>query len=351
MSVPARFTWPTVLGALLDRQDLDAGATGWVMDQIMSGAASAAQVAAFAVALRAKGATAAELTGLAESMLAHAVPVHLAERAVDIVGTGGDQAFTVNISTMSAVVTAAAGAPVIKHGNRAASSRCGSADVLEAAGVAISLGADAVAATVVELGIGFCYAPAFHPSLRYAATPRREIGIPTVFNFLGPLTNPGRPAASAIGCGDRVFAPLLAQVFATRGCDVIVFRGDDGLDEITTTTTTSAWVSDGERVRAEVIDPARFGIAPAHTGALTGGSPERNLQAMRQMLAGQPGAVRDAVLLNAAAGLAAYRGFSGVALEDALAGGLADAAAAVDSGAAAALLDRWAVRSQELATG
>ena len=194
-------------------------------------------------------------------MLAHAVRVTIPQRAVDIVGTGGDRANTVNISTMAAVVIAGAGAPVVKHGNRAASSKCGAADLLEGLGVAISLPADAVARTVQEVGIGFCFAPVYHPSYRHAGPTRRELGIPTVFNFLGPLTNPAQPAAGAIGCGNAAMAPVMAEVFAARGADVLVFRGDDGLDELTTTTTSTVWeVRDGT-VREVTVDPDDAGVS------------------------------------------------------------------------------------------
>src|SRR5262245_50195771 len=234
--------WPTLLGQLIAGMDLDAQDTTWAMDQMMSGLATPAQMAAFVVALRVKGETPAEIAGLATGMLAHASRIHLPQRAVDVVGTGGDQSHTVNISTMAALVTAAAGAPVVKHGNRAASSQCGAADVLEALGVAIDLGPEQVVRCVTEVGIGFCFAPVFHPAMRHATRVRREIGISTAFNFLGPLTNPAQPGTALVGCADLRMAPMIAQVLADRGVSALVVRGDDGLDEITTTTTTSVWV-------------------------------------------------------------------------------------------------------------
>ncbi|MBV9728947.1 MAG: anthranilate phosphoribosyltransferase, partial [Pseudonocardiales bacterium] len=237
-------SWPALLGQLIAGTDLDAQDTTWAMDQVMSGVATQAQIAAFMVALRAKGETPAEIAGLADGMLSHAYRVQVPQRAVDVVGTGGDQAHTVNISTMAALVTAAAGAPVIKHGNRAASSQCGAADVLEALGVALDLGPEQVARCVAEAGIGFCFSPLFHPAMRHAAAVRREIGIPTAFNFLGPLINPAQPDAALVGCADLRMAPVMAQVLADRGVSALVVRGDDGLDEITTTTTTSVWVVD-----------------------------------------------------------------------------------------------------------
>jgi anthranilate phosphoribosyltransferase len=337
-----------LLTRLLDGADLDSADTTWVMDRIMTGDATAAQVAGFAVALRAKGETAVELTGLVDSMLAHAVRVEIPVRAVDIVGTGGDRANTVNISTMSAVVIAAAGAPVVKHGNRAASSKCGAADLLEGLGVAISLPADSVAATVAEVGIGFCFAPVYHPSYRHAGPPRRELGIPTVFNFLGPLTNPAQPAAGAIGCGNVRMAPVMAEVFAARGSDVLLFRGDDGLDELTTTTTSTVWEVRAGAVRQVTFDPADVGIEYAAPSELRGGDVRQNVAVARHVFAGETGAVRDAVVLNAAAGLAAHAGLSGDLVGD-LRVGVERASAALDSGSAADVLNLWVKTGQRLA--
>src|ERR687894_1526891 len=208
---------------------------------------------------------------MAAAMLERATPVDLPLASVDIVGTGGDGAHTVNISSMASVVAAAAGVPVAKHGGRAASSSSGAADVLEALGVAIDLPAPAVARCVREAGIGFFFAPVFHPGMRHAGGPRREMGIPTVFNFLGPLTNPARPVAAAIGCADIRMAPVLAAVVAGRGARALVFRGDDGLDELTTATTSRVWVARDGTVTPGVVDPAELGIAPAGPDALRGG--------------------------------------------------------------------------------
>ena len=333
-------SWPALLTRLIAGVDLGAEDTCWAMDQVMSGAATPAQVAGFVVALRAKGETAAELGGLATAMLVHARPVSVDVRAVDVVGTGGDRAHTVNISTMAALVTAAAGAPVVKHGNRAASSQCGTADVLEALGVAIDLGPDEVATCVEELGIGFCFAPVFHPAMRHAAAPRREIGVPTAFNFLGPLTNPARPLAALIGCADERMAGVMAEVLAARGASALLVRGDDGLDEITTTTTTTVWVVAGGAVRHMSLDPAELGVAAARPEDLRGGNAAHNADVVRRLLAGEPGPVRDAVLLNAAAALAAHAGLTDDLAAD-LRAGAARAATALDSGAGAELLARW----------
>lgn len=339
--------WPALLSQLIAGTDLDAQDATWAMDQVMSGVATQAQMAAFVVALRAKGETPAEIAGLADGMLAHARRVDVPQRVLDVVGTGGDRAHTVNISTMAALVAAAAGAPVVKHGNRAASSQCGAADVLEALGVAIDLGPEQVARCVTEVGIGFCFAPLFHPAIRHAAAMRSEIGIPTAFNVLGPLVNPAQPAAALVGCADPRLAPVLAQVLADRGVSALVVRGDDGLDELTTTTTTSVWVVDGAAVRSAQVDPVSLGVPLARREDLRGGDAATNADAVRHLLAGEPGPVRDAVLLNAAAALAAHRGWAGDLVGE-LAAMTQRAATAVDSGAAAALLERWARLTVEL---
>lgn len=343
---PAR-SWPALLRQLVAGHDLSAGDTAWAMDTVMSGAATPAQIAGFVVALRAKGETAAEIAGLADSMLAHARRVVLDRRAVDIVGTGGDRSGTVNISTMAALVTAAAGVPVVKHGNRAASSQCGATDVLEALGVAVDLPPEGVQRCIAELDIAFCFAAVFHPAFRHANGPRREIGIPTAFNFLGPLSNPAQPPAGLIGCADARMAPIMAEVFARRGMTVLLVRGDDGLDEITTTTTTTAWVVSGGTVRPERIDPAAIGIPAGTREALLGGDATVNAQAVRDLVAGKAGPVRDAVVLNAVAAVAAYEGFSADLASD-LRAQLHRVEQALDSGAAADLLRRWAEFSTAL---
>jgi anthranilate phosphoribosyltransferase len=341
-------SWPLLLTALLRGGDLSSDDTAWAMNQVMSGEATPAQVAAFAVALRAKGETSEEVAGLAQVMLAFATSVPVIGAALDIVGSGGDQSHTVNISTMAALVAASAGVPVAKHGNRAASSSCGAADVLEALGVAIDLPADGVAACVAQVGIGFCFAPVFHPAFRHTAVPRREIGVRTVFNFLGPLTNPARPAASAIGVADVRMAEVIAGVLAGRGGSALVFRGDDGLDELTTTTTSQVWVVAAGVVTGTEVDPARLGIRPASGSDLTGADAAFNAAVVRDLLGGKTGPVRDAVLLNAAAGLAAFDGPRASDLDAQLVDGIARGAAALDDGSAAALLQRWVELSQAL---
>jgi anthranilate phosphoribosyltransferase len=341
-------TWPSLLNRLLAGSDLPATDTAWAMREIMTGEATPAQTAAFVVALRAKGEAPDEVAGLAATMVEQATPVDLPLACVDIVGTGGDNAHTVNISSMAAVVVAATGVPVAKHGNRAASSSSGSADVLEALGVVIDLPAPAVAQCVREAGIGFFFAPVFHPGFRYTAAPRREMGIGTVFNFLGPLTNPARPVAAAIGCADARMAPVLAAVLAARGTRALVFRGDDGLDELTTATTSAVWVARGGEVLAERVDPAALGIEEPPAGALRGGDAAVNADVFRRVIEGEKGPVRDAVLLNAAAALVAFDERPG-RLHEALSAGMARAAAAVDEGKAAQVLDRWIAVGHRLA--
>ena len=340
-------TWPSLLSALLRGQDLTATDTAWVMGEVMAGDATPAQVAGFAVALRAKGETAEEVAGLVEVMLAQASPVEVPGRVVDTCGTGGDRSNTVNLSTMAALVVAGAGVPVVKHGNRAASSACGSADLLEFLGVAVDLPPSAVGPCLARAGIAFCFAPVFHPGMRYAAVPRRDLGVPTVFNVLGPLTNPARPAAQAVGVSDARLAPVMAGVLAARGADALVFRGDDGLDELTTTGPSTVWVVRGGTVHEQAFDPAVLGIARASLSDLRGADAAHNGAVARDLLGGAQGPVRDAVLLNAAAALAAHAAEPGE-LTTRLRAGFDRAAAALDDGRAGALLDRWVQVSSSL---
>ena len=340
-------TWPTILGAITDGRDLATADAVWAMDEIMSDNATPAQIAAFGVALKMKGPTPDELTGLADSMLSHSRNVEVARDVVDVVGTGGDRSGTVNISTMASVVVAAAGVTVVKHGNRAASSKSGGADVLEALGVRIGVGPAGVVKCANEVGIAFCFAPLFHPALRFAGAPRKEIGIPTVFNVLGPLTNPARPRAGLIVCAFADLAPVVSGVLAARGNSALVVRGDDGLDEITTSTTTQVLVVQDGAIRPVRLDPTDLGIARVPLDALRGGDAVANALVARELFAGSTGPIRDAVLLNAAAAIAAHEGV-GDDLLASLAGGLERAATAVDSGAAAGVLDRWAALSSTL---
>jgi anthranilate phosphoribosyltransferase len=337
-------TWPNLLSALLRGQELSAQDTAWAMGEIMTGSATPVQVAGFAVALRAKGETPAELAGLVEAMLANATLVELPEQtrasAVDVVGTGGDRANTVNISTMAAVVVAAAGVRVVKHGNRSASSACGTADLLEYFGIPLDLGPAGVARTVDDAGIGFCFAARYHPGMRHAAVPRRELAVPTFFNMLGPLTNPARPRSAAVGCFDLRMAPVMAEVFARRGDSALVMRGEDGLDEFTTAAPTRIWIARDGKVEEAVVDATDLGLPRSAPGGLRGEDAAFNAGAAIRMFAGHTGPVRDAVLVNAAAAFTAQAGFPGDFADD-MRAGIARAAETVDSGAATALLARW----------
>jgi len=340
-------TWPQLISALLAGDDLDRSQAAWAMDQVMAGAATPTQLAGFLVALRAKGETVDELAGLAEAMLRHAVRIEVPGRSVDIVGTGGDRHHTVNISTMAALVVAGTGRRVVKHGNRAASSSSGAADVLEALGVRLDQPPQRVAELATEVGITFCFAQVFHPAMRHAAVVRRELGTPTAFNFLGPLTNPAQPPASAIGVYDERMAALVAGVLATRSGSALVFRGEDGLDELSTTAPSRVWVVSGGRVREDRVDATELDLPPAKLEDLRGADAAHNADVLRDLLAGKPGPVRDAVLLNAAGAVVASDGVDGPEpLVDLLRPALVEVAAAVDSGAASAVLDRWAAASQ-----
>ena len=336
----AETSWPEVLSALIARQDLGATQTAWAMGQVLAGEATPAQIAGFAVALRAKGETVEEMQGLVEAMYAAATPLEVPGRTLDVVGTGGDRSFSVNISTMAAIVAAGAGVTVVKHGNRSASSKAGSADVLEQLGIRLDLPAVDVARVAGEAGITFCFAAAFHPALRHAATARSELGVGTTFNFLGPIANPAKPAAQAIGCADRTMAPVMAGVFARRGVDAWVFRGDDGLDELTTTTTSSVWLVSGGVVTEATVDPGALGIAPGTAEGLRGRDAVHNAAVVRRVLDGESGPVRDAVVLNAGAALAIHAADSGT-VHERVARGMARAEESLDSGASRALLDRW----------
>jgi anthranilate phosphoribosyltransferase len=314
------------------------------MDQIMSGDATPVQVAGFLLALRAKGETVEEMRGLADQMLVHATRITVPEPSLDVVGTGGDRAHTVNISTMAAMVCAAAGVTVVKHGNRAASSSSGSADVLEALGLDLGLAPSRVAEVASEAGITFCFAQVFHPSFRHAAAARRELGVPTAFNFLGPLTNPAQPTYAAVGVADARMAPLVAGVFAARGRDAAVFRGDDGLDELTLSTTSTVWWVRNGSVSERSVNPSSLGLDAAPTSALRGADPAFNAGVVHAVFGGQRGPVRDAVVLNAGLALALTAADSGSAVEEFEAdvrSGIERAEDAIDSGAATALIDRW----------
>ncbi|MFT4085289.1 MAG: anthranilate phosphoribosyltransferase [Nocardioides sp.] len=343
-------SWPEVLSTLVAGTDLSAAQTAWATGEIADGNASPAQVAGFVVGLRVKGETSAELTALADTMLSRAVPIEVPGRLLDVVGTGGDRSFSVNISSMSAIVAAGAGAKVVKHGNRSASSKAGSADVLEELGIRLDLPVDRVVGLAEEAGITFLFAAVFNPAMRHTAQARRDLGIGTVFNVLGPLINPARPQANAIGCADARMAPVMAGVYAARGVDAWVFRGEDGLDELTTTTTSQVWAVSGGEVSRHTIDPLAHGLPRAAVEDLRGGDTAHNAAVIRRLLDGEPGPVRDAVVLNAGAALAVYDapGTGEVGEKDLdarLAEGIKRAADAIDSGAARRSLEAWVAAS------
>lgn len=338
--------WPELLSSLVQGRDLSRTDTAWAMEQILRGEATPAQLAAFAVALRSKGETVEEIAGLAETMLAFATPIQITGPAVDVVGSGGDRANTVNISTMAAVVAAAAGARVVKHGNRSASSACGSADVLEALGVVLDLPPAAQQQVVDRAGIAFLFAPYYHAGLRHAAAARRELGIPTTFNFLGPLANPAQPHAQAVGVADARMAELMAGVFAARGHQGLVVHGGDGLDELTTTTSSDVWVHVDRTVTRTALEPLDLGLPRAVPADLVGGDAAHNAQVVRDLLDGAAGPVRDIVLLNAAATLVAAAGPQPDRLTEQLGEQLVRAEAAVTSGAARDTLERWVAATQ-----
>ena len=320
---------------LLSGQPLDRSQARGVMDVVMAGEATPVQVAGLLIALRARGETVEEMAGFVDSMRAHATPLVLTVAAIDTCGTGGDRANTFNISTAAALVAAGAGIKVAKHGNRAASSRCGSADVLEALGVAISLGPAGVRACIDEAGIGFCFAPAFHPSMRHAATARKELGVRTIFNVLGPLANPARVRRQALGVGAPGLAPLMVRVLQELGHErALVFYGEDGLDELTTTAASHVFELDGGSVREYRVDPQELGLPRSVPIDLRGGTPAENAAIIRQVFEGEKGARREVVLLNAAAATVA----AGSAQD--FREGLALAARSIDSGAAGRALDR-----------
>jgi anthranilate phosphoribosyltransferase len=341
MTEPDPNFWPQILLRLTARESLTTDEAAEVMRVVMSGDATPAQIGGFLMALRTKGETVDEVEGLARTMLSFANPVHPPEPAIDVVGTGGDRSGTFNISTVSAVVVAGAGVPVAKHGNRAASSHCGSADVLEALGVNIDLDAAGAERCLARAGIAFLFAPRYHPAMAHAGPVRSDLRVPTVFNFLGPLTNPARPYGQAVGCSDARMLPLMAEVLARRGTRAKLFRGEDGLDELTTTGISTVFdVRDGE-VRETHLDPADLGLARATIAQLAGGDAAASALIVRGILGGETGPRRDVVLLNAGAALEV----AGVVAS--LTEGMATAAAAIDDGAAAASLDRWIEASNE----
>lgn len=336
--------WPAVISGLLDRIDLPASHARAAMSNILNGDATPAQLIGFVVALRAKGETPEEISGLLDAVLAAATTVPLdeemRERAIDIVGTGGDRSHSINVSTMAALVVAGAGVPVCKHGARAASSQCGTADVLEALGVAVELAPDGVRRCVEHVGFGFCLAPRYHPAFRFAAPARREIGVPTVFNLLGPMANPGRVRRQLIGVANPSVAERMLASLRLHGAVSSWVVHGQGLDELTTTGSSHVLELRRGRVRAFTVDPVSLGLAPAIPEELVGGDPAFNARVVRSVLSGELGAHRDIVILNAAAGLVVAD--AATDLEE----GIAKAKESIDSGRARAVLDGVVRESQ-----
>lgn len=356
-SAAPEFDWPSVIAAAMSAEGAGPEHLTWAMGQMLEDAATPAQVAALVTAMRTRGESPEQVRALLDAMLERAVTIDPSQRppvVIDIVGTGGDGADTVNISTMTALVVAAAGAPVIKHGNRAASSAAGSADVLEASGVTIEASGDFVARSVTDVGIGFCFAPAFHPALRFVGPTRRELKVPTVFNILGPLANPAQPEAMLVGCSRLESAPTMATVLLERGVRAVVVRGTDGLDEISTCAPTMTWDVTGGQLIEEIIDPREWGVPRVDATALRGTSAQGNAQVLAAVLdparaaevaADRREAIADAVAVNAAAALVAFDAANGApqsgSLGERIELALPRAREVIESGAAWQLLQRW----------
>jgi anthranilate phosphoribosyltransferase len=342
--------WPEYISRLEAGLDLEPVEIQSVLQAILEDTADIESVKAFLLALHKKGETAEEVSALVEQLYRNATPISIPERAVDTVGTGGDGAHTINISSTAAIVAAAAGARVVKHGSRAVSSKSGASDFYGALGVAYDLGAAGVERTVKDLGIGFCFAPVFHPAMKNAAPARKELGVPTVFNFLGPLANPAKPKAAAIGVANDRIHLVMAQVMASKGCDGFVFRGDDGLDEITLDGTTSVLSIGRDEISSDRIDAKDFGLDNAPISAVVGGDGAENAAIALRILKGERGAPRDIVLLNTAVTIAAFEGQLELSLHERISLAMPRAIDAIDSGKALTLLQKWAALSTELSS-
>ena len=342
--------WAGIIAKVENGLDLSPLEAQSVMREVLEDRADKELLKSFLIALKNKGETPEEVGALVAQMYQFCAPITINERAVDTVGTGGDGAHTINISTTAAIIAAAAGSRVVKHGNRAASSKSGAGDLLEALGVAINLDGAKVAQTVSELGIGFCFAPIFHPAMRFAAPARKELATATVFNILGPLANPAKPKAAAIGVANERMHLVMAQVLAERGVEGFVFRGDDGLDEITLATTTSVLTIGNGEISSDRIDAKDFSLANAPISALVGGDAQENARITKAIFAGERGAPRDAVLLNAAAAIAAFDGEFELSIHERLSKSLKKATESVDSGKANSLLGEWVLLSNKIAS-
>lgn len=345
-------SWPSLLSRLIEGEDLSIADASWAMEQVMEGAATPAQLAGFLVALRVKGETVDEIVGFRDAALRHAHPVAIDPMVLDIVGTGGDPfGAVVNVSSIASIVVAATGVPVAKHGNRGASSKSGASDVLGELGIALDLTPERVAGVFDEVGLTYLNAQVFHPGFRHAGPARRELGVSTVFNILGPLVNPARPEASAVGVAHLDRVPLMVGVFRTRGATALVYRGDDGIDKLSVSGHSHMWEVSRGSVTEHDIDPRELGFEYSPVEAVLGGEPAHNAAIARDVLAGKPGAVRDIVLLNAAAGLVSFRLAQDPAqitrpITERLREQLAVATGALDSGVAAAKLDQWAAATR-----
>lgn len=351
-------SWPAILARLLDEIDLDRASAGWAMQQIMSGEATEGQMGAFMMALKAKGESVAELAGLVDVMLQNALPLNVSNEAVDIVGTGGDLVGTVNISSMASILTAASAIPVLKHGSRSASGKTGSSEMLESLGVRLDLNPEQVAEVFKRTNITFFFAPVFHPAMRFVGPVRKQLGVPTTFNLLGPLANPAQPISTSLGVANAFAAPKMAAEVAARGRTALVFRGEDGLDELTTTSDSQIWQVAGGEVREYKLDPRRFGFDRVETSALIGGDASHNAEVARQLFAGDTrgnlGAIRDIVVLNAAAGVVAFELAKDVSrvdveLDERFADCIERVTASLESGAAAQKVSEWVEATQEVA--
>lgn len=344
----SQLLWRENIAIIDSGLDLDIDRVQWCMNEILTGLAPNETIKEFLLALKKKGESPEEVGALVDQMYQHCAPISISDRAVDTVGTGGDGAHTINISTTAAIIAAAAGAKVVKHGNRAASSKSGSADLLENLGINITLDGQGVEESFNQLGIGFCFAPIFHPAMKHAAVARKELATPTVFNILGPLANPARPKAAAIGVANDRMHLVMAQVLGDRGVDGFVFRGDDGLDEITLATTTSVLSIGSDEIVSGLLDPLEFGVARSPISSLAGGDGAQNALIASEIFDGKKGPHRDACVLNAAAAIAAYKGELNLTLHERVSAGVALANEALDSGAAQELVAKWSELTQRL---
>lgn len=353
--MPARTTWNAILDDLLAKRDLTRGQSSWALSEIMTGTAPEAEVSSFLLSLRSKGETVEELAGLVDTMLANSLKLDTGNDAVDIVGTGGDMIGTVNISTMASILASGAGLPVLKHGSRSASGKTGSSEMLAELGINLDLAPDEVARVFSETGITFFFAIVFHPAMKHAAPIRKKLGVPTTFNFLGPLANPAQPLATSLGVANEQIAPLLAQELAQRGRYGLVSRGNDGLDELTTTTSSQIWEVSPNLVTKWELDPSKLGINKTSLEQLIGGDAAHNAQIARDLFAGTTsgnlGAVRDIVILNAAGGVVAYRAAKnpelvGSELATRFESAIQLVTVALESGNAHGKLEQWAESSK-----